>query len=222
MSMENTFTTGASHAPIKWELRMNGTVTQLFRIRRGERSYWVGSPFKDGRNSRFKLIVGEDGKIHGSSPVNFIATGGRGKADETVYLTVRHAIKTAFLTHAKAFYTEEQALSARIDLADELAMFLGSGFLIDEGEMDDENLRVLGLLGVTYEVACIAATNGLCIRPIAETLLENTLNPAYSSVCDGEWDDMSEILAIAGGMTIGEVVLARETGLKIKRVPRAA
>ena len=224
-----SFAIGGGHSPIKFTLEVNGDTTPLVQVRIGNEYFWAGRPAGTRSTCRFALIFTSSGTIVGSAAVNFIATHGtssRRKATEEVYMMTRDLLSQGFVHHVTRFYNDVQREMDRAELAEDLAGWLGTGFAVGSVPMTaaeyTELTAVLARLGIPHEVLLIVKSHGLSVSLVSDDVIDRRLSPKFARAETGTWDGESDIIALSAGFTAGEVLLAKESGIRLARPSRPA
>lgn len=208
-------------APALMTIHYNGTETHLMRVQRPEDGsyYWVGTPVDaEGRNCRYSLIVESNGYMVGSAAINFITNKGwsRGgaKPSAEVKSHVANEFRRAFLQSCLIHSNLET------DWSDSLSGLLThqTGLPVEPGEIDENELIDLTMLGIPHQYVEVAHSNNLHFRIDVNAIMGRKVSDGYAAILPGEWDSSSDEVAMTSNLSQADVFLMRRKGLKFAKV----
>ena len=184
---------------------------------------WSGVPVDSrGSGCKFSLVITSSGTIIGGGAVNFFAAGGwnsaakRGLSPESIAST-REALTKAWLHHVTMVQTEARKSAGRAQAATELNSYLPKGVELYAATADnaDEREAVLAMMGVPRAVVTGARAASLSIGVDLPLLLRAHITPKFAVAEPGDWDENSELAAIASNLPAGTVALMQRYGYKL-------
>jgi len=208
-------------APSVITIHYNDTQTHLMRAQRSsDQSYfWVGTPVdREGRQCRYSLIVESNGYMNGSAAINFITNGGwvrgSGRPDATLKSQVASEFRRAFLQSC-ILHGQLQ-----VDWSESLVKMLQeqTGLPVETGDITQDDLMELTMLGVPHTFVHVAHSNGLRFGIDIVKMMAKRVSDGYACVLPGDWDDESQEVAMTSNLTQAEVFLLRRKGLKFAKV----
>lgn len=208
-------------APAVLTIHYNDTKTDLIKVQRPEDGsvYWVGTPTDAvGRPCRYSLIVESNGFMVGSAAINFITNqgwgNGRGKPDAVTKSHAANEFRRAFLQACLIHGNLEKDWSLAI--GDMLTR--STNLVVEPGDIDQNELIELTLLGVPHQYVQAAHSNGFHFVLDIQEIIGRRVSDTYAAILPGDWDEASEEVSMTSNLTQADVYLMKRRGLKFAKV----
>lgn len=208
-------------APAIISIHYNNTSTRLMRGQRATDGsfFWVGTPEdREGHPCRYSLIAEPNGYMMGSAAINFITNGGWGKGSGRPDAVLKSQVATEFRkAFLQACIIQGQVQS---DWTESLSKELTnqSGLPVVPGDITENDLTELTLLGVQHSLIQVAHANGLRFDIDIVKLMGRRVSDGYAVIMPGQWDDESQEVALTSSLSQADVFLLRRKGLKFAKV----
>jgi hypothetical protein len=208
-------------APAVITIHYNNTVTRLMRSQRStdDTYYWVGTPEdRESRPCRYSLIVEPNGYMMGSAAINFITNGGWGRSSGRPDAVLKSQVAAEF----RKVFLQACIIHGQlaVDWTESLVKELStqSGIPVIPGDITEDDLTELTLLGVQHSFIQVAHANGLRFDIDISKLMGRRVSDGYAIVMPGQWDDESQEVALTSCLSQADVFLLRRKGLKFGKV----
>ncbi len=211
-----------SQSPSVIRIEVNGVFAKLCKVIDPEtgKMRYTGIPetVEGGHRCKFGLSIDMDGYFDGSAALNFITNGGWKRGAKKPTYAQKAAIRKEFVDNTLSCIIQLRGDEAHGIEALKNEIRTISGCEVEQGTMDEKELRTVSLMDLPYYIIDLAKSAGLKLVVDVPRFIANMVQPTYAKCVSGQWDSESGQVATTSALKASHARLMQECGFKFEKV----